>query len=84
MLTQKTGKICIYMHHQTTSKIKKFIHTYIQMSIFLGCKKEICICIKIQSLVIINTFSYMIDLDYVTLEMCDVALLGRPLLEAEY
>jgi hypothetical protein len=28
------------------------IHTYFQTSIISGCKKEICICIKIRSLVI--------------------------------
>jgi hypothetical protein len=51
MLIHKTGKIYIYMHDVRNLR-NEVIHTYIQMSILSGCKKEICICIKIRSLVI--------------------------------
>jgi hypothetical protein len=40
MLIHKTCKICTYMHHQTMSKITKWIHTYIQMSILFWLQER--------------------------------------------
>jgi hypothetical protein len=34
----------------------EILHTYIQMSVLFVCKKEICICIKIRSLVMTYNF----------------------------
>jgi hypothetical protein len=38
------------------------IHTYIQTSILSGCKKEIYICIKIQSLMIMHLSALSLSL----------------------
>jgi hypothetical protein len=44
--------------NQVQNLRSEVIHTYIKTSILSGCKKEICICIKIRSLVITLDMRY--------------------------